>query len=241
MSSKKPSGKKSSRKKTPAPARFAVGDLVRVKPGTTVPGFEDVPLGGWSGTISEADTRSAPPTYLVVWDSHTLANMHPVFRKRCERDDLEIESMCLGEDDLVPHDGSPTVLEQPTAIRLRPLNPKDQDDRVRAALGMTGDDPLPGVSEETLLTFHAYLTKHLTFPFAAKVSAETGFLHQRSSAVTVMALLDTDDLEEEYGLLCAAREGKERLEVPLADVEAKKGGPARQLVEDYAYWFWNWR
>ena len=24
-------------------------------------------------------------------------------------------------------------------------------------------------------------------------------------------------------------------------LEAKKGNPNRQLIADYAYWFWNWR
>ena len=240
MARKKPSGKKS----PPAPARFAVGDRVRVKPGTTDPDFADIPLGGWAGTITEVNPREKPPTYLVEWDAYTLANMHPVYRKRCERDDLVVESMCLGEDDLVPHDGSPTVIEQPTAIRLRPLNMKDQDDRVRAALGLTSDDPMPEVSEETLLAYHAYLAKHLSFPFAARLTEETGFLHGRKTTVTVVALLDADDandIDEELGLLCQARDGKERFEVPVDDIEAGKGGPNHQLVEDYSYWFGNWR
>src|SRR5262249_10785079 len=41
------------------PARFAAGVQVRVKPGITVPSFEDIPLGGWAGTIREVDQRSA--------------------------------------------------------------------------------------------------------------------------------------------------------------------------------------
>jgi hypothetical protein len=64
-------------KKKPAspPARFAVGSLVRVKPGTTVPDFEDLPLGGWAGTVIEVDRR-APTTYLIEWNRHTLRHMH---------------------------------------------------------------------------------------------------------------------------------------------------------------------
>jgi hypothetical protein len=65
-----------------SPARFGVGDRVRVKPGTTVPGFEDIPLGGWAGTIGEVDGRSNLPTYLIEWNRHTLDHMHPVYRKR---------------------------------------------------------------------------------------------------------------------------------------------------------------
>jgi hypothetical protein len=91
------------------PARFAAGAQVRVKPGITVPPFEDIPLGGWAGTVREVDQRSAPPTYLIEWDRRTLGHMHPVYRKRCERDGLELESMWLGEDDIEPATGGPAV------------------------------------------------------------------------------------------------------------------------------------
>src|SRR6516225_10600474 len=107
-------------KKPRTPARFGKGAQVRVKPGTTVPDFPDIPLGGWAGTIRDVDQRSAPPTYLVEWNRHTLDNMHPVYRKRCERDGLELESMWLGEDDIEPDTGKPTVIEQPTSIVTRP-------------------------------------------------------------------------------------------------------------------------
>src|SRR5438067_9835926 len=103
-------------------ARFAAADPVRVRPGTTVPDFDDIPLGGWAGTIREVDARSNPPCYLIAWNQHTLDHMHPVFRKRCERDDLGIESMWLDESDIEPDIGEPAVLEQPTALVTRPLD-----------------------------------------------------------------------------------------------------------------------
>src|SRR5436190_6389916 len=103
------SKKKQARKTKPpaAPSRFAAGLLVRVKPGTTVPGFLDIPLGGWAGTIKEVDGRSSPPTYLVEWNQHTLDHMPPVYRKRCDRDGLGVESMWLGEDDIELDPGGP--------------------------------------------------------------------------------------------------------------------------------------
>jgi hypothetical protein len=76
--------------------------------------------------------------------------MYPAYRKRCERDGLELESMWLGEDDVERDTGGPAVIEQPTSIVPRPLNEKDQDDRVRIALGLTSDDPLPEVDDDTL-------------------------------------------------------------------------------------------
>ena len=59
--------------------------------------------------------------------------MHPVYRKRCKRDDLEMESMWLGEEDIEPDDGTPVPIEQPTQIKTPPFSEKDRDDRVAMA------------------------------------------------------------------------------------------------------------
>jgi hypothetical protein len=230
--------------KPPTPARFATGAQVRVKPGITVPEFEDIPLGGWAGKIREVDERSAPRTYLIEWDRHTLDHMHPVYRKRCERDGLELESMWLGEDDIEADTGGPAIIEQPASIVTRPLNGKDQDDRVRLAMGLTGDDPLPVVAEDTLRAYHRYLAVHLAFPFEASWSQESGPFSDRTQMVTITALGDPEDdswAGEMYGLLCQAKAGGRVIDVPLGECEAKKGSPNRQVLKDYAYWFWNSR
>ncbi len=231
--------KKNKKEKKPrTPAQFATEVQVRVKPGTTDPDFPDIPLGGWAGTISEVDQRSAPPTYLIEWDRHTLDPMHPVYRKRCERDGLGLESMWLGEDDIEPDSGGPAVIEQPTSIVTRPLNEKDQDDRVRIALGLTSNDPLPEVDDDTLRAYHRYLAAHLTFPFEAKWEPE----HGPAQAVKITGLGDTEDdawADEMYGVLCEARAEGRLTEVLLGECEAKKGSANRQLLKDYAYWFWN--
>src|SRR5208337_2446588 len=121
--------------------RFEVGNKVRVKYGVIDPDFPDIPLGGWSGTITEVDAKP-PVTFLIKWDRRTLEQIHPVYRKRCERDGLEMETMWLGEEDIEPDDGTPVSMEQPAEIKTLPLSEKDQDDRVRMALGLTHDDPL---------------------------------------------------------------------------------------------------
>jgi hypothetical protein len=128
-----------------APARFTAGSPVRVKTGTTVPDFPDIPLGGWSGRVIALNERSNPPTYLIEWDRCTLEQMHPVYRKRCERDGLGLESMWLDEDDIEPDTGEPAAIEQPTRIITRPLKLRNQDDRIRAIFGRTSDDALPEV------------------------------------------------------------------------------------------------
>jgi hypothetical protein len=223
-------GKNKKEKKPRTTARFATGAQVRVKPGTTDPDFPDIPLGGWAGTIQDLDQRSAPPTYLIEWNRRTLDHMHPVYRKRCERDGLELESMWLGEDDIEADTGGPTAIEQPTSIVSRPLNPKDEDDRVRIALGLKSDDPLPEVDDDTLRAYHRYLAAHLTFPFEAKWEPEYG----PRPIIKITGLGDADDAcaDEMYGLLCEARAEGRLTEVPLAECEAKKSGPTRQLLKD---------
>jgi hypothetical protein len=222
------------------PARFATGAQVRVKPGTTDPDFPDIPLGGWAGTIQEVDARSAPPTYLIEWNQQTLDKMHPVYRRRCERDGLGLESMWLAEDDIEPDIGGPAVIEQPTNIVTRSLNENDEDDRVRIALGLTSDDPLPQVDEDTLRAYYRYLAAHLTLPFEAKWKPE----HEPAQTVKITGLCDPDDngsVDEMYGLLCEARAEGRLIEMPLAECEVKKGSPNLELLNDYRYWFWNYR
>jgi hypothetical protein len=221
------------------PARFAVGAQVRMKHGTTDPDFADIPLDGWAGTIRDVDQRSDTPTYLIDWDRHTLDHMHPVYRKCCERDGLELESMWLGEKDIEPHAGEPAVIEQSANIVTRPLNEKDQDDRVRIALGLTSDDPLPEVEEDTLRAYHRYLAAHLLLPYEAQWEPESG----PAQTVTITALGDLEDeswVDEICGLLCQGKTGGRVIDVPLGECEARTGGPNRQLLKDYSYWFRNY-
>src|SRR5271167_1948166 len=213
--------------------RFQVEEKVRVKYGVIVPDFPEIPLGGWTGTVTEVEQTDDQITYEIEWDQRTLGGMHPVYRKRCERDGFEIESMWLGEEDIEPDDGTPVPIGQPTQIKTPPLSEKDQDDRVRMALGLTHDDPLPDVSRKTLLTYYRYLAANLKLPFKAKSESD-------STTLTVSRLIDPkqSELEEEERLLCEARDRQASFTVPLSELEDAVGN--RKLVEDYGYWFWNW-
>jgi len=159
--------------------------------------------------------------------------MHPVYRKRCERDGFEMETMWLGEEDIEPDDGTPVPIEQPTSIVTKPLSEKDQDDRGRMAFGLTHDDPLPEVNRKTLLAYYRYLAANLKFPFKAKTESD-------GMSLTVHRLIDPKEyeLDEEEGLLCEARERGKPFHFPLSELDDAVGN--RKLVEDYGYWFWNW-
>ncbi len=167
--------------------------------------------------------------------------MHPVYRKRCKRDGLDFEEMRLGEEDLEPDGGGPVIVEQPTKIVTPPLSMKDQDDRIRAVFGLTRDDLLPEVDEASLRKYYKHLAANLKFPFATTWEGESG-LRDVSRNVTVLALIGPHDdswIDEMYGILCKVKMSRDEGELPLAEMQKAKGEPNKQLVKDYAYWFWN--
>jgi hypothetical protein len=226
--------------KTKSPPKFKVGDAVRVKSGTADPDFDDLPIGGRAGTITEIQ-HSNPPLYLIRWNQQTLDNIHPVHRNRCERDGFYFEEMRLLEEDLESDTGEPVQIEQPTNIVTKPLSMKNQDDRIRAIFGLTSDDLLPEADDESLAAYYEYLTANLSFPFEAKYSFETGPFKSKTFTITVLGILDPDDFPgDEYSLFCQARRERKQIELPLTEVEVTKLNPNRRLVEDYSYWFVNW-
>jgi hypothetical protein len=77
--------------------RFQVGNKVRVKYGVIDPDFPDIPLGGWSGTVTEIIEHEGQINCVFKLDDRTLASIHPIYRKRCERDGLDFETMGLSE------------------------------------------------------------------------------------------------------------------------------------------------
>lgn len=221
---------------------FNAGDRVRVRRGVKDPDFPDVPLGGWAGMVREIDASEGQPAYLVEWGEATLAAIHPVFKSRCERDGFEYEKMWLAERDLEPDAGPGAPIEKalPTS---RSLCEEDQDDRVRAALGLTSNDPLPDVDRNRLCRYHEHLSKKLRFPFEATASEETGPLETTTHEVEVIGFLDADkyELDDFSGLICEVHEGRRQYPLPLGEFEVAGDGKNAQLLEDYAYWFWNHR
>ncbi len=130
---------------------------MRVKHGVRDPDFPDMPLGGWSGTVTEIIEHEGQINCVFELDERTLASLHPIYKQRCEIDGLDYEFMGVGQEDIEPDDGTPVPIEQPTAIVPRPLSLDDQDDRVRMVFGLTHDDLLPEVNRENLFVYYRYL------------------------------------------------------------------------------------
>jgi hypothetical protein len=224
-------------------ARFQVGNKVRVKPGVNDQIFPDMPLGGWSGTITEIIKERGQINCVFELDDRTLASIHPIFRKRSERDGLDIEIMSLGEDDLELDDGTPVPIEQPTELKTSPLSENDQDDRVRLVFGLTHDDPLPMVSFETLMTYYRYLAANLKFPFFTSHWAKSGPFTSKKVPVPISRLEPpgAEEFDEECPLYGIGIDQDEEIEFPLEAIELKKQDPNYRLISDYTYWSDNWR
>src|SRR5262245_9817909 len=122
-------------KKTIDAAQFPIGAKVRVKPAVRDPDFPDLPLGGWAGTAQKGERAKGQITEWIAWDLRTPLGIQSVYRKRCERDGLEFETVLLGDEELEPDEGGPIPIERPTTVETQSLSAKDQDDRVRMALG----------------------------------------------------------------------------------------------------------
>jgi len=223
------------KKRVPSPvAKFKVGDNVRVKHGIRDKDYPDIPLGGWAGTITEVHKDGMST---IRWSRETLAAIHPVVRQRSEKDGTVLEEYWLGDDDMEPDNGGPLDIDQPSQIAVKPLSPKDQDDRIRMVFGLTSDDPLPEVDDETLTAYRDYLAKNLTFPFQAEYGEEYG----HPERVKVIGLGDPDEepmIDEDDGILCETRMDGQAVTLPLGELEDAK--PNRRLIDDYCYWLHNW-
>lgn len=231
--------------------RFETGSKVRVKPGVRVPDFATIPLDGWSGTIRERIWSEEWIEYGIEWDQRTFDALPEAYLEQCQREDLEPEILWLGEEDLEPDNGKrrPKSAPVPVPVPVKPpianlpppprLSENNREDRIRKALGLTHDDPLPAVSFETLRTYQHYLTDHLKFPFNATMGLEElGSYSRRRVSLTVTGLIDVepDDPFLEDGLICTYHERGLEDVIPLVDLVVGKKNRNSKLVADYAYW-----
>ncbi|MGD0899425.1 MAG: calcium-binding protein [Thermoguttaceae bacterium] len=113
-----------------------------------------------------------------------------------------------------------------------------EEDRICAAFGLPAHVPLPRLSKETLLQYHQYLSRELSFPFQALYAETTPPVHHIVRYVTVLGLSDSPR-RRMYGLFCRVQIDGTIQELPLADLGLQADEPNRQLVDDYLYWLWN--
>ncbi len=222
-----------------AETKFHVGDWVRVRQRVIDSDYPDIPLGGWVGQVFEV--LEGGRLYAVRWSSETLDAIHPVVKKRCEKEGLAAEEYYLEEGDLEADPGGLLQIEQPTEIKTKLLNPEARDDRIRMVFGLTSDDPLPKVCMAALLIYHQYLTENMPFPFEGEYVAKTSPGETEQHVVKVTGLPDPNeyDCNEMYGLMCEVREGRRKWQVPLIEIEVQHDRVGVEMLADYDCWFQN--
>ncbi len=221
--------------KPPATAKFKIGDRVRVRHGIKDEDHPDIPLGGWAGTISEVHRRGM---YSVRWSRETLASIHPIYKRRCALDGEVLEEYWLGEDDFEPDPGGPLAIEQPTQITPRPLSVNEQGDRVRMVFGLTSDDLLPDVDEDSLETYYDHLVEQMSLPVEARYCPQEDFLNPSPLRWVKVVALDREvGWDEDEGILCEIRTAEGEDVVPLTGLGFRRSDPNYQLADDFSAWF----
>jgi hypothetical protein len=176
--------------------------------------------------------------YSVRWSRETLASIHPIYKKRCAIDGKVLEEYWLGEEDLGPDLGEPLAIEQPTQITPRPLSAENQGDRVRMVFGLTSDDLLPVVDEDSLETYYDHLVERMSLPVEARHCPQEDFLNPSPlRRVKVVALDREIAWDEDEGILCKIRTAEGEEVVPLTDLEFRRSDPNHQFLDDFSAWF----
>ncbi len=223
------------RPKPSTPARFRIGDRVRVRRGVRDVDHPDIPLGGWAGTIFQVGKRRI---FGVLWNRDTLASMHPIYKRRCTIDGLALEQCWLGEEDLESDSGGPLAIEQPSHITPRPLSTESQGDRVRMVFGLTSDDFLPDVDEDSLEAYYDRLVEQMSLPAEARYRPPENFFDPLPLRNVQAVALDRQiGWDEEEGILCTIRTADGEEAVPLYELEFRRSDPNNRLVGDYVAWF----
>jgi hypothetical protein len=128
----------------------------------------------------------------------------------------------------------------PAAQSLSPS--QCQRRRIMTALGLT-HGRLPKVDDETLSRYYRYLAAKLPLPFVAYYPKPKDARQERDFRCVVLELLDPavylgDGFD---GIFCKTRKGKYEINLPLIELEVPQDSPAFELIDDFWYWFWNWR
>lgn len=122
------------------------------------------------------------------------------------------------------------------------LPASDVRSRIMDALAVTDGD-VPAVSEETLSRYYEYLSANLSFPFVAYYPEPANSGEETEYRCTVLELLDPSRyLGDEFeGIFCRTIKGRYEINLPLDELLVPQESPQSQLIEDYWYWFWNFR
>jgi hypothetical protein len=114
-----------------------------------------------------------------------------------------------------------------------------QEERIREVFGLPAGLPLPRVTVQNLGRYHAYLNAHLAFPFRAICAETQPPIRRLIRHISVIKLLSLGG-PVSRGITCRVEGLPDAIELPLVDIGVREDDPPAQLVDDFAYWFFNY-
>lgn len=97
------------------------------------------------------------------------------------------------------------------------------------------------VTFESLMVFYRHLEQHMTFPFSALIEDEVGPFEVIERCVDCIRLEQNIKVDQLYGILVECRLGREKIIVPLAEIEVDDDHVNSSIIALYQDWFWNYR
>jgi len=217
---------------------LAIGESVVVKPGVQDPDLEQ-DIGGWQGRITDIGPGEDENTIVTIrWDSLTLKNMPAWVIEQCDKEGLDWAVMNL-DAQLVERAAPRDKLEDVIRVRMQiaqryPISASEQNRRISRVLASVAPNDMLAAYD----AWDEYLTRHLLFPFEARVvvSREQGSL-QPGEHVRVLHISALGELR---GIIVRVRAKQQDCDFPLCDLEVvDRRSPNYQAVDDYATWFAN--
>lgn len=62
---------------------LTTGARIKVKPGTVMPEFPSLPIGGWTGVVTRVVRRKHETGYLIAWDGPIIDRMPRDYVRQC--------------------------------------------------------------------------------------------------------------------------------------------------------------
>ncbi len=228
---------------------FKVGDSVKVKAGVKDVEFPDNDTSSWQGEIVEFIEGFAQ----VKWDNTTLNGMSEKYLEKAEQEGYEIEVYGFGIDEIEPAEPRPEEeLEDRYILAL------DEEKRVAEIIG----DKSLTIDDENLEEYLKYLKRKIDFTglitgredfpweeryvFGYGSKSEYEELKESNPSYTDTFLLLDVVYEEnsDDGLIGKIKRIKDNkiFQMTLDYLEAKdKKSVNKQLLDDYAFWYVNYR
>jgi hypothetical protein len=114
-----------------------------------------------------------------------------------------------------------------------------QEDRIREVFGLPAGVPLPRVTVQSLGKYHAYLSAELNLSFRALYADTRPPVTRLIRHITVVRLLSLGG-PVSRGITCRIEGIPDLIEAPLMDIGVRDDDSNAQLVDDFAYWFFNY-